>query len=107
ETQLARAELNEKLNEASSAIALLAGAAVLAIPALVILLQAAAIGLEEAGLDPAIAALIIGAAVFIIAVILAVVGLRRLKAERLTPTRTLRQLQKDAHLATHPARSTP
>jgi len=100
ESQLAKAELSEKLGEAGFGLGLLAGGAILAIPALVILLQAAVAALiDGAGLSPAIAALAVGAVTFVIAVVLAVVGMSRLKVERLTPKRTLRQLQKDADFA--------
>jgi len=99
EGKLAKAEFSEKLGEAGVGIALVAGGAIVAIPALVILLQSAVAALIDTGLSPAISALIVGAVAFVIAVVLTVVGLSRLKVERLTPKRTLRQLQKDADFA--------
>ena len=98
ESKLAKAELSEKLSEAGVGVGLLVGGALLAIPALVILLQAAVAALVEAGFGAAIAALMVGALTFVVAAVLAVTGLSRLKVERLTPKRTLRQLQKDVDL---------
>ena len=51
EGQLARAEIPEKLGEIGVALGLVIGGAVLLIPALEILLQAAVAGLAAAGLD--------------------------------------------------------
>src|SRR5262245_24169412 len=98
EGQLAKAELSEKLGEAGVGVALLAGGAVLAVPALVILLQAVVAALVAAEFSPAIAALIVGAFALAVAAGLVMFGLSRLKVERLTPKRTLRQLQKDVDL---------
>jgi hypothetical protein len=99
EGQLARAELSEKMGEAGVALSLVAGGVVLAIPALVILLQSAVSALSAAGLSPSLSALIVGGLAIVLAIALAMVGMSRLKVERLTPKRTLRQLQKDAGLA--------
>jgi hypothetical protein len=99
ESQLAKAELSEKLGEAGLGVGLLAASAILAIPALVLLLEAGAAAINDAGLSPAVSALIVGAVALVVAIVLAVVGMSRLKVERLTPKRTLRQLQKDADLA--------
>jgi hypothetical protein len=99
EGQLAKAELSEKLGEAGLGLGLVAGGAVLAIPALVILLQAPVAALADAGLSPALSALLVGAVAVLIAAVLAWIGMSRLKMERLTPRRTLRQLQKDADFA--------
>jgi hypothetical protein len=99
EGQLAKAELSEKLGEAGLGLGLVAGGAVLAIPALVILLQAPVAALADAGLSPALSALLVGAVAAVIATVLAWIGMSRLKMERLTPRRTLRQLQKDADFA--------
>jgi len=50
ETQMARAEMSEKLGDLALGMGLLVGGAVLLIPALVILLQAAVSALIDAGL---------------------------------------------------------
>src|SRR5437773_5607756 len=57
ETQLARTEMSEKLSDLAVGIGLLVGGAVLLIPALVILLEAAAHALIDAGIAPAWASL--------------------------------------------------
>lgn len=104
EGQLARAEISEKVGEAGLGVGLIAAGAVFAIPALVILLQAAVEALATTGLSPAMSALIIGGVALLIAIVLAAVGIARLKSEKLAPRRTIRQLQKDADLAAHPMR---
>ncbi len=107
EIKLARAELSDKVSGAAIAIGLIVGGAVLLIPALVILLQAAVAGLNETGLAPYWSALIVGGAALLIGIILALIGVNRLKAERLVPSRTVEQLRRDAALARDEARRGP
>ena len=99
EAALARAEMSEKLSQLAVGLALVVAGAVLLIPALVILLQAAVAALIEQGFTPAISALITGGATLLIGLILALVGSRRLKADRLVPNRTIHQLQRDVSVA--------
>ena len=73
--------------------------AVLLIPALVILLEAAVAAIIDAGLEAHWAALIVGGAALLIGIILALVGLNRLKAENLAPSRTIEQLRQDTVVA--------
>src|SRR5947209_1696305 len=99
ETQLARAEMTEKLNDLLLALALAGGGAVLLVPALVILLQAAVAGLELADIPTVWATLIVGAAALLVGIVLVIVGIRWIKALRPAPDKTIDQLQQDAALA--------
>ena len=105
EGQLARAEISEKIGQVGTGLALLVIGAVLLIPALVILLEAAAAFLVRRGFEPPVAALIVGGSALALGVILALVGLSRLKARRLMPTRTIEQWQQDAAVARQQMRS--
>lgn len=105
ETQLARAEMSEKLSDLALGLGLLIGGAVLLIPALVILLEAAVAGLVAAHIAPAWSALIVGGATLLVGLVLLAVGVGRLKAARPVPTRTIEQLQRDAEVARQQVRS--
>ena len=83
----------------TGAIAMLAGAAVIAIPGLVIVLQAIATMLMANGMEPQWALLIVGAVVLAIGAILLMVGVGRLRASHLSPDRTLHQIRRDAAVA--------
>lgn len=100
ESQLARAELSENMSRAVMGIALAGAAAVLFIPALVILLAAGVYGLAEGlGWSMWLSALVVGAAALIVGVILLLIGMSRLKAKALMPNKTITQLQEDAAMA--------
>jgi hypothetical protein len=99
EFQLARTEVGEKVGQAVAGMAMMLIGAVLLIPALVILLEAAVAAIIDAGLEAHWAALIVGGAALLIGIILALVGLNRLKAENLAPSRTIEQLRQDTVVA--------
>jgi hypothetical protein len=105
EGQLARAEISEKMSQVAVGLALLVFGSVLLIPALVILLDAAVAALIRRGFEAPLAALIVGGSALALGVILALIGLSRLKAKRLMPTRTLEQWQQDAAVAKQQMRS--
>ena len=98
ETELARAELSEKVSQAGVAAGALAAGGILALAALIVLLQALVIALSELGLAPALSALIVGGVVAIIAFALIYEGMNDLKASSLAPTRTVEALRRDAHM---------
>jgi xanthine/uracil permease len=98
EIELARAETSEKINQAALAAGSIAAGALLALAALIVLLQALVIALTELGLAPALAALIVGAVVAIIAFALIYKGMNDLKARNLAPKRTVESLQRDAQM---------
>ena len=98
EIELARAETSEKISQAGVAAGALAAGGILALAALIVLLQALVIALSELGLAPALSALIVGGVVAIIAFALIYKGMNDLKASSLAPTRTVEALRRDAHM---------
>lgn len=100
EAQLAKAEIAEKLTQIGKGAGLLAGAAILAIPVLVLLLIALALWLSAAfELSPPLAHLVAAGVGALCSVVLAVIGASYLKSENLKPQVTLQQLQRDATVA--------
>ena len=100
EGQLARAEVSENIGKAATGLGFVIGGAVLLIPALVILLEAAVAAITERGhLAPYWSALIVGGGVLIIGLLLLALGASRLRPSNMIPTRTMQQLQRDASVA--------
>ena len=106
EAQLARVEMSEKITQVAIGLGLIVVGAVLLMPALVILLQAGVAGLVEYGIQEPWAALIVGGAALLIGIILALIGLSRLKADRLVPNKTIHQVQRDMSVAKDQVRQT-
>ncbi|MEN3378825.1 MAG: hypothetical protein V7604_4180 [Hyphomicrobiales bacterium] len=104
EIRLARAELADKAAQAGMGVGLLAGGLLFMIPALVLLLIAFALFLTGLGLSPVTAHLLAGLAGAVIAGILMMLGLARLKPSSLSPDTTIRQVQKDIAAAKEIAR---
>jgi len=96
ELRLARAEMGAKAAQAGMGIGMLVGAALVTIPALVLLLMALAGWFVHLGLGPAVSDLLAGVIGLLISGGLAWLGMNRLKPENLTPNRTLDQLEQDA-----------
>jgi hypothetical protein len=101
EGQLARAEISEKASRALTGIAMILLGSMLLIPALVILLQAAIAGLVQNGMTPAIAALIVGGAAFVLGMVLGLIGWSWVKPASLVPDKTIDQLKRDAEVPRH------
>jgi Putative Actinobacterial Holin-X, holin superfamily III len=99
ELQLARAETSEKVTQIGVALGSIAGGAILALAALIVLLQALVIGIAEAGVPAGWASLIVGVIVAVIAYILIHKGTSDLKASNLAPSRTVDSLKRDAQVA--------
>jgi hypothetical protein len=95
EVELAKAEITSKAKQAGIAIAMIGAAAVLAIPALVLILFGAAAGLIKIGLAEPWAYLAVGLATAIGGGVLAMAGVGRLSAEALAPHETMHQLKRD------------
>jgi hypothetical protein len=95
EVDLAKAEFGEKAQQVGVAAGFLAGAAVLVIPALVMVLFALSAALVEAGWSGAAAHLVSALVALILAAVLAAVGMRRLKPDNLKPSETINQLERD------------
>ncbi len=96
EVDLARAEVSENMNRAGLAIGLLAGALVIALTALNVLAAALVAGLAETRLGPGWSALIVGIVLGIIAFALAMKAKNDLKLSSIAPTRTAKNVQRDA-----------
>jgi hypothetical protein len=101
EVELAKAEVNEKINQVTTAgIAIAAGGALL-FAGLIVLLFAAAFGLAlllERTSPPALSALIMAVVTMIIGGIALMIGRNRLKAGNLAPRRTSESLRRDKDL---------
>lgn len=95
EVELAKAEITDKAKQAGIAVAMIGGAAVLAIPALVLILFGAASGLVRLGLAEPLAYLAVGAATAVLGWVLAIAGMKRLSSEALAPHEIFGQLERD------------
>jgi hypothetical protein len=95
EFALARAELSEKMAQVGRAAAMIGAGAAIMIPALVLLLFAAAAALIRSGLSDPVAYLIAGGGAAVVAGVLIAVGLERLSGDALKPSVTLEQVQRD------------
>jgi len=98
EIQLARAETSEKIQQVAVALGSIAGGAILALAALLVLLQAVVIGLTEAGIPAGWASLIVGVVVAGIGYVMIHKGTHDLKAGNLAPDRTVNALKRDAQV---------
>ena len=105
EGMLARAEMSEKISHIGSGLGLLVAGAILAMPALVVLLEAAVAALVESGMAPYWAAFLVGGLCLLLGIILLLVGASRLRARNLVPDKTLQQLQHDADAARNQVRT--
>ena len=99
EVQLARAEVGEKVGQATGSIAYLAVGGVLLLAALVILLEALVAFLAYLGVPVPWARLIVGVVVALVGYALVRSGMSGLKASDLVPNRTVEQLSRDAAVA--------
>ena len=96
EVDLARTEVSENVTRAGVAIGLLVGALVIALVALNVLAAALVAALTAMGLDAGWAAIIVGGVLAIIAFAMVAKGLNDLKLSSLAPTRTAKNVQRDA-----------
>lgn len=97
EVQLARAEAGESMNSIILALVSIASGLAFALAALIILLQALVAALSQA-MEPWLASVIVGLGAAVIGLVLARAGQNKLKAANLAPTRTARNLQRDANV---------
>lgn len=95
ELALARTEIAENLSRARVGIALLCVAAVLALVALNLLALAVVAGLNANGLPFWAAALIVGGALLLVALLFAIFGKSRLGSDALKPKRTMANVKRD------------
>lgn len=101
EIKLAKAEIKVDVKNAATGGALFGVAGVLGLMALPLLLIAAAYGLVAAGLDPAIAFLIVAGALLVIAAVLALVGKKAVSRVG-PPERTIRTTKDTATFLKRP-----
>ena len=95
----------EKLSAMGVGAGLALAGAVLLIPALVILLDAAVAALVDGGMEAHLAALIVGGGALLVGLILLLLGTSRLRAASLVPGKTIHQLKEDAEIARRQVRS--
>ena len=100
EVDLARAEIDQNLRRAGTAIGLLVAAVVISLTALNVLAAAVVSGLAEAGIPAGRAAPIVGAGLGIVAAFMASKGTKDLSLSSLAPSRTAKNLKRDAHAVT-------
>lgn len=96
EGQLARAEISEKVTLVATGLGLIVGGAILLMPALVVLLEAAVAALVENGFVPYWSALTVGGVCLALGLIVLLIGVRWLRTGTLIPDKTIYQLQRDA-----------
>ncbi|WP_377829701.1 phage holin family protein [Bradyrhizobium lupini] len=95
EIDLAKAELSDRAQKITGAAGLLAGGALLVIPALVMALLALSAAMISAGWSQSLSYLTSAIVAGAIAGVLFAVGINRLDARNLAPRETIRQLEKD------------
>lgn len=96
EVDLARAEVSESMRTAASALGLVIGGVVIALTALNVLAAAVVAALTEAGIAGAWSALIVGGVLAVVAFGLCYKGMNDLRPASFAPTRTARNLRRDA-----------
>ena len=96
EVDLARAEVTENVSSAGVAIGFIVAAIVIALTALNVLSAAVVAALAELGIDPGWSALIVGGGLGLLAFALLTKGMDDLKLSSLAPTRTAKNIQRDA-----------
>ncbi|WP_099826282.1 phage holin family protein [Oceaniglobus indicus] len=97
EVDLARAEINENLNQAAVALGMIVGAVVVFLTALNVLSAAVVAGLTEAGIPGGWSALIVGVIFAVIGYGMLKKGTNDLKLSSLAPTRTAKNVKRDAN----------
>jgi Putative Actinobacterial Holin-X, holin superfamily III len=95
EFDLAKAEFSDKAGQVGRGVAMIGAGAIILIPAIVMLLFAAAAGLMHAGFSDPVAYLLTGIAAVIVAGALLLIGINRMSGEALKPKMTIEQLQHD------------
>lgn len=98
EVGLARAEVAEKADQASSGLFMLAAALVIGLGAVVVLLLSAVAALANV-VAVWLAALIVGGVAALLAAVLAASGRSNLRARNLMPRRTVESVRSDAQFA--------
>jgi Putative Actinobacterial Holin-X, holin superfamily III len=95
EFDLAKGELSQKASQVGRGLTMIAVGAVIMIPAIVVLLFAAAAVLMHAGISDPLAYLMTGGAAAIIAGTFVGLGVNRMSGDALKPAMTIEQINKD------------
>ena len=103
EIRLAQAEGTEKITQAAIGAVAILGGLLVATCALLVLLQALVIALSEY-MAPALAALVVGVVVALIAFVMIWQGKRNLSPDKLMPQRTMQSLRDDKDMVMEKAR---
>lgn len=101
ESELAKVEMSEKTTKVMGGIASIAMAGAVLLSGFLVLLAAAVFGLNTVlppEMTPWLSALIVGAVVVVIGLIMLQAGRKKLKQENLMPTRTMASLRRDKEL---------
>jgi protein-S-isoprenylcysteine O-methyltransferase Ste14 len=98
EVDLARAEISENINKAAVALGLIVGSVVVFLTALNVLTAALVAALAEAGISGGWAALLVGVGFAIIGYVMLKKGTDDLKLSSLAPTRTAKNVKRDANV---------
>lgn len=96
EVDLARAEVAESVKSAALALGMILIATVIAFVALNVLTGAIVAALVDAGIASGMAALIVGVVYAVVAAVVIATAMRKLRSINLAPTRTARNLKRDA-----------
>lgn len=96
EFDLFRAEMDQNVKQAFTAIGMIVAGIVVMLVALNVLASALVAAITELGLEPGWSALIVGVAFAVIAAVLAMKGTNDLKMTSLAPTRTTKNLERDS-----------
>ena len=99
ELQLFQAELSEKLTFTALSLCIIAAGALFLAVTIILLLQAGIAELVVCGMSWPAASLIVAGLTFILGGSLAWYGLSRLGLDRMAPSKTIDQLEKDANVA--------
>ena len=99
EVHLARAEILDKVAQVGMGLAYVAAAGLLMIPVLVVLLMTLALWLNQMGMSAVGSYLIASAIGAAGSITLGLIGLNRLKPQKLTPTVTIQQVEQDVAAA--------
>ncbi len=94
EFQLLKTELSDNVRHAGNGVIMVASGMILALSALLVLLMALVAWLSEV-MPPALASLIVGLVVALVAYVMVKRGVDALKLKSLTPDRTARQVAED------------
>jgi len=96
EVDLARAEVDQNLRQAAVAIGMIVGAIVVLLVALNVLAGAFVAAITELGVPAGWSALLVGGVFAVIAILMLLKGKNDLSAASLAPTRSARNLRRDA-----------